>query len=358
MNNSKIPVSNPFKFLDSYGKDDREIFFGRDAEIEELYDRVFASNLVVLYGESGTGKTSLINCGLYNQFDTKEWLPINVRYEGDMSLSLRQALEREAIKGIDKDAPIPKIVHSVYLDYYKPIYLIFDQFEELFIETEEEKQFEFFEQVQAILMEEPNCKLLFSLRGEYLDRLSKFEIILPHLFDNRMLLEKMSWRSLREVIKYTTEVFGIEIEEEDKVIDQIINNISDPSSGVELAYLQIYLDKLYQNAINGYAGEKEGVKFSMNLIKRTQKLEDVLSEFLEEQFSKIERELSHQGFNAKGIPLKILFALVTEKGTKRSYLIQELIHELVQKKKIDRLIIDYCLERFRALKIIRVYSDE
>ena len=32
---------SPFKFLDSYTKEDRDIFFGREAEVEELYQKVF-----------------------------------------------------------------------------------------------------------------------------------------------------------------------------------------------------------------------------------------------------------------------------------------------------------------------------
>jgi hypothetical protein len=34
-------MKSPFKFLDSYTKDDREIFFGRDRAIEELYNHLF-----------------------------------------------------------------------------------------------------------------------------------------------------------------------------------------------------------------------------------------------------------------------------------------------------------------------------
>ncbi len=68
-------MKSPFKFLDSYTRDDREIFFGRDREIEELYRKVFESKTLVVYGVSGTGKTSLIDCGLANKFQDADWLP-------------------------------------------------------------------------------------------------------------------------------------------------------------------------------------------------------------------------------------------------------------------------------------------
>ena len=72
-------MKSPFKFLDSYTKDDRDIFFGRDREIEELYQKVFDSKLLLVYGVSGTGKSSLIHCGLANKFNEADWLPLIVR---------------------------------------------------------------------------------------------------------------------------------------------------------------------------------------------------------------------------------------------------------------------------------------
>ena len=70
---------NPFKFLDSYTKEDFDIFFGRDREIEAMYQKVFESKILLVYGISGTGKTSIINCGLANKFEDSDWLPISIR---------------------------------------------------------------------------------------------------------------------------------------------------------------------------------------------------------------------------------------------------------------------------------------
>jgi Cdc6-like AAA superfamily ATPase len=54
-------MKSPFKFLDSYTREDRAIFFGRDKEISELYRRVFESKIPLVYGVSGTGKSSYRN---------------------------------------------------------------------------------------------------------------------------------------------------------------------------------------------------------------------------------------------------------------------------------------------------------
>jgi MoxR-like ATPase len=55
-------IKSPSKFLDSFTLADRAIFFGRDQELTELCRRVFESKILLVYGVSGTGKTSLINC--------------------------------------------------------------------------------------------------------------------------------------------------------------------------------------------------------------------------------------------------------------------------------------------------------
>ena len=81
--------SNPFKFLDSYEKEDKDRFFGRSKETAQLFNAVKRSNLVMVYGASGTGKTSLINCGLGNKFLTSDWLPIFIRRKNNINDSLK-----------------------------------------------------------------------------------------------------------------------------------------------------------------------------------------------------------------------------------------------------------------------------
>ncbi|MCD6565185.1 MAG: ATP-binding protein, partial [Bacteroidales bacterium] len=88
---------SPFKFLDSYTKEDKDIFFGRDREIEEMYQKVFESKMLLVYGISGTGKTSLINCGLANKFEDSDWLPVSIRRGKNIIASLVQGLGKVAL---------------------------------------------------------------------------------------------------------------------------------------------------------------------------------------------------------------------------------------------------------------------
>ncbi|PLX01047.1 MAG: ATP-binding protein, partial [Marinilabiliales bacterium] len=47
-------MNSPFKFLDSFDKNDKDIFFGRERETEELYQKIFESKILLVYGISGT----------------------------------------------------------------------------------------------------------------------------------------------------------------------------------------------------------------------------------------------------------------------------------------------------------------
>ncbi|MBI4706282.1 MAG: hypothetical protein HY744_34730 [Deltaproteobacteria bacterium] len=55
-------AKNPFKFLDAYEKGDREIFFGRDAEIEEILARLYRSRVLVV----------LVSCGIRHELDQND----------------------------------------------------------------------------------------------------------------------------------------------------------------------------------------------------------------------------------------------------------------------------------------------
>jgi hypothetical protein len=186
----------PFKFLDAYTKEDAEIFFGRETEIEELYNRVFSTNHLLVYGQSGTGKTSLIQCGLANRFEESDWLPIFIRYGENIFVSLEREIARLAVTPIPQGHPLDKTLHSLYLDYFKPIYLIFDQFEELFIFGSADERQRLSQTLASLENAPVELKILFVIREEYLAELTALERYLPDLFRNRLRVERLGHAEL------------------------------------------------------------------------------------------------------------------------------------------------------------------
>ncbi len=61
----QLDKDNPWPGLESFEEDAHAFFFGRDREIKLLRDHVLDSQVTVLYGRSGLGKTSLLQAGLF-----------------------------------------------------------------------------------------------------------------------------------------------------------------------------------------------------------------------------------------------------------------------------------------------------
>jgi len=265
---------SPFKFLDSYTKEDKDIFFGRDREIEEMYQKVFESKMLLVYGISGTGKTSLINCGLANKFEDSDWLPVSIRRGKNIIASLVQGLGKVALsknqsavdsrqsatKGLTP-GQIVKTLKSIYLDHFKPIYLIFDQFEELFIFGDREEREEFIQIVKAVIDSDVQCRFVFSIREEYLAGVTEFERLIPEFLANRMRIEKMTGKNAIQVIEGPCKVQNIEVEE--GFPEALLQKLNPDSNEIELTYLQVFLDKVFRLAIDK---DKEKPGFTNELL--------------------------------------------------------------------------------------------
>jgi len=59
-----IASGNPFPGLRPFREDEEYLFFGRDAQVDTMVDRLGATRFLAVVGTSGSGKSSLVNCGL------------------------------------------------------------------------------------------------------------------------------------------------------------------------------------------------------------------------------------------------------------------------------------------------------
>ena len=315
-------MKSPFKFLDSYDISDKDVFFGRDQETEELYKTVFMTPLLLVYGLSGTGKTSLIRCGLANCFDGPDWYPFFIRREDNLIDSIKQTLST-ALNGRDKGS-IPKNIRFLYRYYLRPIYLIFDQFEELFILGSPEEKKEFISIISEILAEELPCKIILIMREEYLGQLYPFEKEIPTIFDHRVRVEPMGIQKVKEVMTSSFNKFHISLEgDADTRMEEMIFNISEGKSGIQLPYLQVYLDMLYREDYVRTYGKDEQEELKPITLTQTEiqdfgQIDNVLDRFLDEQVRTIPARLQN---NFPGLKMEtvgqILDGFVTEDGTKR-----------------------------------------
>lgn len=350
-------MNSPFKFLDPYGREDAAQFFGRERETAQLYNAVFSANLTLLYGASGTGKTSLIRCGLANKFFDSDWQPLFIRRGDDinrtLSSALRQALQREAPADFEQ-LPVGDQVQQVYWAHYRPVYLIFDQFEELFVHGSGPEQEQFYQTIARLLAAGLQAKVLLVIREEWIAYLDAFERVLPGLFDNRLRVERMNDRSIFRVIGGTARHHGIALEEPAVTIRAIINNLRDRRERVDLTNLQVYLDRLWRTDIEQNGRNPEEVTFHPALVRQVGKLDNVLSLFLVEQMELLEDKLSERNIaDPEGLPLEILFALVSEEQTKNTRALEEIRMELPEGRRLSEADLRFCLEELQRIKIVR-----
>lgn len=342
-------MRSPFKFLEAYGKADKEIFFGREEEIELLYQMSYQTNLMLVYGMSGTGKTSLVQCGLAAKFETTDWFDLVIRRKGNLNTSFVEGLKMQDREGsFEEGFTIQQMIHSLYLDYLRPIYLIFDQFEELFILGNEKEEQEFVKTIAELLKADLPLKIIIVIREEYLGQLSNFEKTVPQLFDKRLRVEPMSRGNAQRVIVRTlkSEQFNISLSN-DSVADLIIDKVTEGMGRVQLTYLQVFLDKLYQVA---YPRNPDQVVFDEKLVNEVGRIEDVLKQFLDEQLDVFAQEV-----DSREQGMKWLKHFVSEKGTKMPVKRSELEKAMPELSKIQQL--NY-LEFFVNRRILRPLDSD
>ncbi len=78
-------LEHPWLGLESFREESRGYFFGRDAEITEIHLRLRSHPLLVFYGRSGVGKTSILNAGLIPRLRAEGHRPalLRLNYKGD-----------------------------------------------------------------------------------------------------------------------------------------------------------------------------------------------------------------------------------------------------------------------------------
>lgn len=157
---------NPWVGLRAYTEGER--LFGRDKDILELTTYVLAETEVVLYGKSGTGKSSIINAGVIPSARRKGYTPLTIRLEHNVDSpsyidQIINAIKKTGIT-IKKVVDYDDDAHPLLWEFFHcneflnengtraKLLIIFDQFEEIFTLQElKENRNRFFKEVADLL---------------------------------------------------------------------------------------------------------------------------------------------------------------------------------------------------------------
>jgi len=268
-----IPYVGPRPFK----REDRELFFGRDLETKKVANLVSTHPAVLLYAQSGAGKSSLLNAGVVPalQEDSVQVLPITRVYGLDpenLPTELRNIYMLNALYGwAGDDYEITELASMSLDDYLSTIYrprdsfdvpvrrvVIFDQFEELFKHYPEfwEHQEDFFKQVAETIDGDNRLSVLFSMREEYIAELDAHAHILPNRLDIRLRLELLKPDRALEAVEHPLESVGTAVRYGEGASSHLVddlNTILNPrgekvrGKHIEPVQLQIVCSNLWIN---------------------------------------------------------------------------------------------------------------
>ena len=268
---------SPYRGLGEFRFADRFIFFGRHEETAKLLRTITIYRGVLFYGDSGTGKSSLINAGLVPELLKQDFAPERLRVQPRLGeeIVVERFVESDGKQIIFlpsrlvTDNVVPRLVVSTEeleqrLGALKPSplpLLIFDQFEELVTLAEESARSTiggeaYSAQGRTIglivrLLRDPTFqgKLLFVFREDYLAKLAPLFARAPELTDQFVRLTPLSNKYLRSVIRGPFELPGSNWNPtiSETLADQLASSIQSRGdlsinlSEVQVACLQLWL---------------------------------------------------------------------------------------------------------------------
>ena len=287
-------AQNPWPGLFWYTEEQAHLFFGRQAEIEELLRLIQRDTLTILFGRSGLGKTSLLRAGVFPRLRQAGCFPVVLRldYSPQTASPVEQvkALTEAAARasGIDiesaQNTPQPETLweyfHRVRFwgprnDRLTPV-LVFDQFEEIFtVGSRRQEEADILDQladlaenrIPAIVQQRveasgerqsgeggtPNYKIVLSLREDFVWRLDTLRPILPAIMRNRFALGPLDAARGLEIIRSAGKEWVTDEVAQD-IIEAVISSrrgesLSNAEEEVEPAYLNVMCNELFERMV-------------------------------------------------------------------------------------------------------------
>ena len=219
----------PYPGLASFGEDDAEYFFGREAEVEALWRRLSEPRLLAVVGPSGGGKSSFLRAGVVPA-RPEGWGHVLCTPGDAPFLSLGQALVSELSGDTDairqllrfEDADVAVNVISGWRRRHGDALLIIDQFEELFTLNGDVVQ-QSFAELLARLAVEADVHVLLSMRDDFLMHCNRFESLRP-LFSELTPLDPPRGDDMRRALVQPAVKCGYHFEH-DGLVEQMLAEV-------------------------------------------------------------------------------------------------------------------------------------
>ena len=272
----KERLSNPFPGLRPFGIDEAYLFFGREGQSDEILLKLAQNRFAALLGFSGSGKSSLISCGLvpilYGGFMTEagaDWRIVMMRpgtnpidnlaealvigsEKYEQSSKEEQVIRKTVLATILRSSSLGLIEAVRYLRTSKKenILIIVDQFEEIFrYKRLEEKNIHIDETslfvsllLEAVRRHQEPIYVTLTMRSDFIGDCAIFPELTQMINDSHYLIPQMNREQKRMAIEGPVAVGGGKIAP--RLVQQLLNDVGE--SPDQLPILQHALMRTWQ----------------------------------------------------------------------------------------------------------------
>ncbi|HLN20511.1 MAG TPA: hypothetical protein VK213_05440 [Bacteroidales bacterium] len=230
---------NPFPGLRPFTPGESDLFFGRKGESAEVLSKLLKNRFVTVMGASGTGKSSLIYCGVLPgvrelKSDGSGWIIVSLRPGNDPFGNLAKALADSSKDKTDisQDNPdgIAGMVNSV-IKGNENVLLVIDQFEELFRygslgNADLSAPARFVDSlVKAVNQHSVNIFTILTMRSDFIGECAHFQGLTQLINESNYLVPHMGRENYREAIEGPVKYAGAKIEQ--GLVEILLNDIGE-----------------------------------------------------------------------------------------------------------------------------------
>ncbi|MCG8572470.1 MAG: CHAT domain-containing protein [Spirochaetes bacterium] len=322
---SRYPLpDDPYLFLRWYNRKHADVFWGRARYIRTLYEKITFDKmppLVLLYSQSGCGKSSLLEAGILPRLEeSHEAIYFRYGHQYEFSKILTELIEqtcKEKEISISETGDLKSTWLELEKQIGKPLIIIIDQAEEIFTikkETVYKELRNFFDDVDQIFnnpTSSPAGKLILSYRKEFHPEFLK-QCINYAIPCSPVFLDKMDKQDIVEVVLGITSTNELRaryhLTVQDELAEIIANDLLEDQSSPLAPTLQIILTKMWNEVKKSSAP-----CFTVELYQHLRKDGIAMADFFYQQIKRT-KDWNKEYVNS-GLILDILFRHTTPMGT-------------------------------------------
>jgi WD40 repeat protein len=271
-------LRNPFPGLRPFREDEEYLFFGRESQVDSMVDKLAVTRFLAVVGTSGSGKSSLVNCGLrpglrggLMSSAGTTWRMAQFRAGNDPMRAMAQALAEEGVlfsSYKSEGLTLAEIIDTTLrmsklglIDIYEQAQLaedvnllvVVDQFEELFryrqpgpgqppnVPGASEEAMAFVNLLLAAKEQKYPIYVVLTMRSDFLGDCSQFPGLAEAINAGQYLVPRMTRDERRAAISGPVGVGGAEISP--VLLTRLVNDVGDNPD--QLSILQHALNRTW-----------------------------------------------------------------------------------------------------------------